>query len=143
MNLSFFSLIFCHSFHQKKWKAVRFNTIESNWWIFIFWLKYFEFILATMDNNHYFGLYLIRIKHGLVLFSLLLTAFQSLVYLLLALVSEKVNIILFIFSFSCLSFSFLALFISVCSRSSCIYRSFPIINCIYFNFTSWKVFSCT
>jgi hypothetical protein len=44
-----------------------------------------------MDNKHYFGLYLIRIKHGLVLFSLLLTAFQSLVYLLLAIFSEKVN----------------------------------------------------
>jgi hypothetical protein len=44
-----------------------------------------------MDNKHYFGLYLIRIKHGLVLFSLLLTAFQNLVYLLLAIFSEKVK----------------------------------------------------
>jgi len=42
-----------------------------------------------MDNKHYFGLYLIRIKHGLVLFSLLLTAFQNLVYLLLAVFSEN------------------------------------------------------
>ncbi|CAF1597023.1 unnamed protein product [Rotaria sp. Silwood1] len=44
---------------------------------------------ATMENKHYFGLYLIRIKHGLVLFSLCLTAFQSLIYLLLAIFSEK------------------------------------------------------
>jgi hypothetical protein len=43
-----------------------------------------------MDNNHYFGLYLIRIKHGLVLFSLSLIAFQSLIYLFLAIFSEKV-----------------------------------------------------
>jgi hypothetical protein len=53
--------------------------------------KNFLFFAATMDNKHYFGLYLIRIKHGLVLFSLLLTAFQSLVYLLLAILSEKVT----------------------------------------------------
>jgi hypothetical protein len=52
--------------------------------------KIFLSILATMDNKHYFGLYLIRIKHGLVLFSLLLTAFQSLIYLLLGIFSEKV-----------------------------------------------------
>jgi len=51
----------------------------------------YGFILATMDSKHHFGLYLIRIKHSLVLFSLLLTAFQSLVYLLLAIFSEKVN----------------------------------------------------
>jgi hypothetical protein len=51
----------------------------------------FSRILATMDNKHYFGLYLIRIKHSLVLFSLLLTAVQSLVYLLLAIFSERVN----------------------------------------------------
>ncbi|CAF3038638.1 unnamed protein product [Rotaria socialis] len=44
---------------------------------------------ATMDNKHYFGLYLIRIKHGLVLFSLFLTAFQSLIYFLIAVFSEK------------------------------------------------------
>jgi hypothetical protein len=44
-----------------------------------------------MDNKHYFGLYLIRIKHGLVLFSLSLTAIQSLVYLFLAILSEKVR----------------------------------------------------
>lgn len=50
-------------------------------------------ILATMDNNHYFGLYLIRIKHGLVLFSLSLTAVQSLVYLLFAIFSDKVTMV--------------------------------------------------
>jgi hypothetical protein len=60
----------------------------------------FSFILATMDNKHYFGLYLIRIKHSLVLFSLLLTAFQSLVYLPLAIFSEKVNYLLYIHIFS-------------------------------------------
>ncbi|CAF1359093.1 unnamed protein product, partial [Rotaria sordida] len=59
---------------------------------------------ATMDNKHYFGLYLIRIKHSLVLFSLLLTAFQSLVYLLLAFFSSRSNLAQFIFEiilFSC------------------------------------------
>ena len=45
-----------------------------------------------MDNEHYFGLYLIRIKHSLVLFSLLLTALQSLAYLLLAIFSERVEL---------------------------------------------------
>jgi len=44
-----------------------------------------------MDNKHYFGLYLIRIKHGLVLFSLFLTAIQSLIYLFFAIFSEKVK----------------------------------------------------
>lgn len=44
-----------------------------------------------MDNKHYFSLYLIRIKHDLVLFSLLLTAIQSLIYLLLAIFSNKVT----------------------------------------------------
>ena len=47
--------------------------------------------LSTMDNKHYFSLYLIRIKHGLVLFSLLLTALQSLIYLLITITSKKVN----------------------------------------------------
>ena len=47
-----------------------------------------------MDNKHYFGLYLIRIKHDLVLFSLLLTAIQSLIYLLLPAFSNKVNVAL-------------------------------------------------
>ncbi|CAF3997422.1 unnamed protein product [Rotaria sp. Silwood2] len=59
---------------------------------------------TTMDNKHYFGLYLIRIKHSLVLFSLLLTAFQSLVYLLLAIFSNKYNLAQFILEtilFSC------------------------------------------
>ncbi|CAF3639373.1 unnamed protein product [Rotaria sp. Silwood1] len=59
---------------------------------------------TTMDNKHYFGLYLIRIKHSLVLFSLLLTAFQSLVYLLLAIFFNKSNsaqFILEIILFSC------------------------------------------
>ena len=44
-----------------------------------------------MDNKHYFGLYLIRIKHSLVLFSLLLTALQSLGYLVLAVFSPRVE----------------------------------------------------
>lgn len=48
-------------------------------------------ILVIMDNKHYFRLYLIRIKHDLLLFALLLTAIQSLIYLILAFVSEKVK----------------------------------------------------
>ena len=44
-----------------------------------------------MDNKHYFGLYLIRIKHDLVLFSLLLIACQSLLYLLMGMFSDKVT----------------------------------------------------
>ncbi|CAF2043599.1 unnamed protein product [Rotaria magnacalcarata] len=59
---------------------------------------------ATMDNKHYFGLYLIRIKHSLVLFSLSLTALQSLVYLLLAAFSDRHHLAQFILEiilFSC------------------------------------------
>ena len=52
---------------------------------------FIEFNLVTMDNNHYFGLYLIRIKHSLVLFSLFL-AFQSFVYLFLAICLGKVRL---------------------------------------------------
>ena len=48
-------------------------------------------VLVIMDNKHYFRLYLIRIKHDLLLFALLLTAIQSLIYLILAFVSEKVK----------------------------------------------------
>ncbi|CAF3949393.1 unnamed protein product [Rotaria magnacalcarata] len=64
----------------------------------------FPLILATMDNKHYFGLYLIRIKHSLVLFSLSLTALQSLVYLLLAAFSDRHHLAQFILEiilFSC------------------------------------------
>ncbi|UJR14998.1 hypothetical protein I4U23_001975 [Adineta vaga] len=60
---------------------------------------------ATMDNKHYFGLYLIRIKHSLILFSLLLIAFQSLTYLLLTIFSKKyllAQFILEIVLFSCI-----------------------------------------
>lgn len=59
-----------------------------------------------MDNKHYFRLYLIRIKHDLVLFALLLTAIQSLIYLILALVSEKVRSIWVISVFCQSSVSF-------------------------------------
>ncbi|CAM2715452.1 unnamed protein product [Rotaria socialis] len=60
---------------------------------------------ATMDNKHYFGLYLIRIKHSLVLFSLSLTALQSFVYLLLAAFSGRHHLTQFILEivlFSCI-----------------------------------------
>ncbi|CAF0808251.1 unnamed protein product [Adineta ricciae] len=62
---------------------------------------------TVMDNKHYFSLYLIRIKHGLVLFSLLLTAVQSLVYLLLAIFSEKRYITQFVLEISLFSTIFL------------------------------------
>ncbi|CAF0766132.1 unnamed protein product [Rotaria sordida] len=71
---------------------------------------------STMDNKHYFGLYLIRIKHGLVLFSLFLTAFQSLIYLLLAIFSVKTHFYQFILEILvfiiilCLSLIFILLF---------------------------------
>ncbi|CAM4950913.1 unnamed protein product [Rotaria socialis] len=60
---------------------------------------------TTMDNKHYFGLYLIRIKHSLVLFSLSLTALQSFVYLLLAAFSGRHHLTQFILEivlFSCI-----------------------------------------
>ncbi|CAF0966600.1 unnamed protein product [Adineta ricciae] len=69
---------------------------------------------ATMDNKHYFGLYLIRIKHSLILFSLLLIAFQSLTYLLLAIFSKKyllAQFILEIVLFSCVLLVSIALIV--------------------------------
>lgn len=86
-----------------------------------------------MDNKHYFGLYFIRIKHSLVLFSLFLIALQSLAYLILAVFSDRVRRNIASFAHLIDIDSFLDLFSSIFIRncSFCLYslsfdRSFHI-----------------
>lgn len=93
-----------------------------------------------MDNKHYFGLYLIRIKHSLVLFSLLLTALQSLVYLLLAIFSERV-----IFSSSVRRWNnpLLASYRSINTRNRSIYLHSFFFNSFNYFTPSGKIPSCS
>ncbi|CAF2871652.1 unnamed protein product [Rotaria sp. Silwood2] len=94
---------------------------------------------ATMDNKHYFSLYLIRIKHGLVLFSLCLIAFQSLIYLLLAIFSEKPYLSQFILEivFFIGIFFLLLIFILLCDVEKFFYKYFI---CLSLFFVACNIF---
>lgn len=95
-----------------------------------------------MDNKHYFGLYLIRIKHSLVLFSLLLTALQSLVYLLLAIFSERVILSSYSMVIIFEGASFLASCRSINSRNCSIYLHSFLLNSFDYFTSSRKISSC-
>lgn len=132
----FQSAIFLTSIYQMKKKL---------WSQTIIWLS----ILGPMDNKHYFGLYLIRIKHSLVLFSLLLTAFQSLAYLLLAILFGKVKRQSFFFNETYWYFFFrLSQFIlesigSICTWNYSFFVYFTSFSNTVHITSTWKISSCS
>ena len=95
-----------------------------------------------MDNKHYFSLYLIRIKHDLVLFSLLLTAIQSLIYLLLAIFSNKVANAVSLHSRHPRNFFFSVQFSSICSWNCSLHDYCHPVHCLDVVTSTWKILSC-